>query len=968
MILLNCLLKKRYAIGFITCIWLSVGPIITSAQTPYFKSIEPSNIIDQSEVHLLYQDTNGFIWLGTSQGLFKYTGLEYIPYLLHDSLSTQSVSSLFQDVEGTLWVGYQNGKIALLTDNQLSLFLPQEGTPKVAITGIQQDLDSTIWIATYGEGIYYYAKDRLYNIDTDDNLNANEIYSIALDQQGRIWAGTDAGIAICNWDGNLKQVKQLTVADGLPDNIVYQLEPDNKGNIWIGMYEGGVCFYDSKSLDMTIPKATDNWSDGAVTSMAVSNNDVVWIGAEKSGILSLDTSGRLLYVAPQSTKLFDLLADRYGQIWVARQDGVYTANQSLEFINFSSDSNYGKVQAVASDSAGDLWFSTPTGLFHCTYDNGETLKIARYHLPNLPDTLNIISLYIDDAGFIWLGTFDKGVYRFKPHTGSIDHINESDGLINDNVLSISGSGAEIWLATLGGVSKCTLSGTTKSSFSFKNFSKEDGIGVNYIYKVFLDSKGREWFATDGNGIALLDGVRFINYGEEQGVADRIISITEDQNGGMWFSTPDNGIYRFDGSQFQHFSTNEGLVDLEISSLAKEKNGNIVIISQSGLAVLDPQTNHILNYGEESGVIDIDPDINAVAIDKYDHMWIGTQKGIIKFNGTTPSSFGPQTSINNINLYLKPVAVENGHHFDHDQDHISFDYIGLWYRDPKTVSYQHKLEGFDIDWIESRDPSATYPKLAPGTYRFMVKSSITQNFENSIPEQFDFVIRTPFWKKTWFYILSFILGATVLTFLIKAREKRLRKAERTKNELLVAEFETLKSQVNPHFLFNSFNTLMGAIEEDKEIAIEYVEKLSDFFRNMLAYREKSLIRMREELDLVMDYFFLQQKRFGNNLKINVNISPEKTDYLIPPLTLQMLVENAIKHNIISKTRPLSLELFDQDGYLVIKNNKQLKKHLEPSTGFGLQSIIRRYQLLSDKPVKIENEFKHYQVSIPLLKKV
>ena len=219
---------------------------------------------------------------------------------------------------------------------------------------------------------------------------------------------------------------------------------------------------------------------------------------------------------------------------------------------------------------------------------------------------------------------------------------------------------------------------------------------------------------------------------------------------------------------------------------------------------------------------------------------------------------------------------------------------------------------------------------------------------------------------WFYGLALLVIGGLLYAFIKNREKRLKKAERLEKDKVMFQFETLKNQVNPHFLFNSFNTLINIIEDDQNAAVAYVEKLSDFFRDMLVYREKDTITLREELVLIRNYFFLQQKRYGANLRVEINVPETAKDLLVAPLTLQLLVENAIKHNVVSRDRPLTVEIFTESNtYLVVRNNLQKKKLPETSTGIGLTNIRNRYAILTKKPVQLIENAMIFEVKVPLI---
>ena len=194
----------------------------------------------------------------------------------------------------------------------------------------------------------------------------------------------------------------------------------------------------------------------------------------------------------------------------------------------------------------------------------------------------------------------------------------------------------------------------------------------------------------------------------------------------------------------------------------------------------------------------------------------------------------------------------------------------------------------------------------------------------------------------------------------------KRSQELEKESLLSQFETLKNQVNPHFLFNSFNTLITLIEEEKEAAVEYVQKLSDFFRTILQLRDKSIISIQEELELIQTYSFLQMKRYGDNLVLNNKVSLEYMKKFVAPLTLQMLVENAIKHNVIATGRPLVIEISTtENGYIMVKNNIQKRTEEEPSAGLGLQNIKNRYKFLSDKEIEIIVSANYFSVAIPML---
>jgi LytS/YehU family sensor histidine kinase len=191
------------------------------------------------------------------------------------------------------------------------------------------------------------------------------------------------------------------------------------------------------------------------------------------------------------------------------------------------------------------------------------------------------------------------------------------------------------------------------------------------------------------------------------------------------------------------------------------------------------------------------------------------------------------------------------------------------------------------------------------------------------------------------------------------------AEKFKRESVAAQYESLKSQVNPHFLFNSLNALTNLVYEDQDKAAKFIKQLSEVYRYVLDTREKEVVMISEELKFLQSYIFLQEIRFGNNLKIHVDIKNQT--FQVAPLALQLLIENAIKHNVISSDDPLQIRVYFSGDYLVVENDLQLKLSItESSSGFGLENIKRRYSFLSDNEVIVESTADKFIVKLPIVK--
>ncbi len=203
------------------------------------------------------------------------------------------------------------------------------------------------------------------------------------------------------------------------------------------------------------------------------------------------------------------------------------------------------------------------------------------------------------------------------------------------------------------------------------------------------------------------------------------------------------------------------------------------------------------------------------------------------------------------------------------------------------------------------------------------------------------------------------------FYVKLK-KSIREEEQTKQIMVKAQLEALRNQAQPHFFFNSLNTLRDIIDQNpKEDAKEFVNRLADVYRFILESNNVNTIALRDELKFSKAYMHIQSERFGENLKVNWNLPESSLNKMVAPMSLQLLLENAIKHNVVSKSKPLSIDVWVEGETLVVENNIQPKSTQLPSTKLGLQNIQKRYELISNVPVNIKNDETRFSVALPLL---
>lgn len=282
----------------------------------------------------------------------------------------------------------------------------------------------------------------------------------------------------------------------------------------------------------------------------------------------------------------------------------------------------------------------------------------------------------------------------------------------------------------------------------------------------------------------------------------------------------------------------------------------------------------------------------------------------------------------------------------------------------NIFIAEKLDDY-ISWVESPGKRFLVNLLVVISYSFVVITAVNFVFYVLVAGQsLDNMLSFAVYRMQLIIsvIISFFFYSRA--FVIEWRSMTI-KAEQLKAENSASQFEALQSQVNPHFLFNSLNALNSLILTDQQLASRFTKELAAIYRYVLDVKEEELVALGREMAFVKQYAFLQHIRFGDNMKIEIDEESFTAEMLIAPLSLQMLLENAIKHNEISAAHPLHIRIFATDKYLIVSNNIQLKQDKEASSGIGLNNIRARYQLICGQALKLDDKGKEFVVGLPLL---
>ncbi|MEI8279937.1 MAG: two-component regulator propeller domain-containing protein [Bacteroidota bacterium] len=949
---------KKLLVVILLCITLP-----SWAQKPFSRDYWLNDAGVPIKVNALILDESGYIWVGTADGLYYFNGRTFNKIA---DTARQPITALTCS-ENCIWIGYANGNVSTCINNTIMPYEIFGRHGHSTINNIYKDKLGILWLCTESEGIYCVVNNAAIVCNTNKGLSDNFIYAALELPYNSLLAGSDKGINIISLYHHKVNIDVITTLQGLPDNIVKVLKkvPDTT-QYWIGTQQQGIAIFDYESKKI-LPYKYPKWKWGQVNDIEPVDKEHAWVATDEGYLLKIDLQSDSMKITQYSMagdKIKKLLRDKVGNIWCATNRGItMVMEEYMGYIPLKRPFSLQEINALASDNDRYLWFAQSKELYQIDLANFNDIK----HIFTAEAT--ITSLHFDNHKQLWIGTLGKGLWYYdRLHV--IRHITTITNLTQGQILDISGYRNEIWVSTLNGVEELVVPESNPSDPRLINHhSKHSGVGSDYVYHLYPDKDDHMWMATDGAGVSMYDGREYSRWDSSSGFKSQVVySITQDAYGTIWAGTLNNGLFHYSNEKWHQYELQDGLQDVNISAIMGNKSGQIIVVNKKGIDEWYPDCMQFRHFNRrlDINIDSLSVQLNCIAKDVEGNVFVPYEHGIIVFkNIFQKQDIMPDVHISGLSLFFQPI--EQGlHDFSYPENHITIKYDGINYSNPERLHYRYALNGFNDSWILTNDESVTFPKLPPGTYSFRVQVSLSNNFFNAKESSYTFTIAAPLWKRTWFIAAMLLLIGILIYYIQKLRDRRVSKVSLLQKERMIFEYEHLKSQVNPHFLFNSLNTLASLIEENTETAIDYTVHLSDLYRNMLAYKDKDLILLVEEMELLQKYLYIQQSRFGSALQLKVNISEKLLmNKKIVPLALQLLVENAIKHNVVSISSPLIIYIDANEYTIVVRNWLQPKMNTERGAGLGLINIRKRYFLLAKRQISYGVYDNEYIVILPLI---
>lgn len=767
-----------------------------------FRRLEVNNRLSNQNISAILQDSYGFLWVGTDDGLNRFDGYDFKSYRNDPndtaSLAQNKIQAIFEDSEGKLWVSTINTGLHYY-DRVMDVFIrvPEWTRPDCKVMQIMEDEDKQLWIGGAADSYAIVARlDRkTMTWEKHPLMPSDYPFETMLPANGNIWVGMQQFKGLFRWNVKTKAFEEI-ISEVVGKNIE-KIVKDHEDNMWIATRTGlvkysarskifeKVYFYPDnvKSIENSVP-ILDLCLDG----------QFLWVGKERGGLsrihLQSGAVSNFNYVEDDdfsigSNSIWSLHRDKQGRIWIGSFDAGLSVLDKLDqrfhvFTPYQNES----VNALVEDTWGKIWIGTEDGaIIH----DKESKQRFRFDINNTTSIGSnaVLCFFEDSKRQMWIGCWDGGLNRFNRTTNSFtrfmsDPLSRPGSLTNPNVFSISENSdtGELLVGTFGGLN--ILKDETKQEFDYLFYDTKEGDVL--ITSILKDSKKNIWVgAYSGANLYDLKGKRIrkipLIVGDSSLTSYRVNCFFETSQGDLWIGSH-GGLHKVVNYEIvQTYNTASGLPSDIVQSISEDNNHNLWIGTTKGLVKFNPEKNTFRVYNETDGLLS--DNIKAILRNKKGIFYVGG-KGINVFNPDSliDNSHKPEVYITGLKLFNKTVTPNDETKLlkssvqstdvitlSHTQNFITLQFIGIDFSASYKNKYAYKLTNFDNDWNYIGDKrEVTFTNLLPGTYFFQVKACNNDGLWNEEGKTLKIIVLPPWWATIWFRALAFLfLASGVIAF-------------------------------------------------------------------------------------------------------------------------------------------------------------------------------------------------------------
>ncbi|WP_424364371.1 two-component regulator propeller domain-containing protein [Maribacter sp.] len=746
-----------------------------------FSTLTVNEGLSQNSVLSIAQDTIGYIWFNTEDGLNKYDGREFTHYNVPSGETKREVKyisgELFVDSAGILWVVANSGKLNRYQQETDSF---HEVPRFEQVITMAQDTDQNYYIGTYGEGLFkidHHTKDTVQILKPKDRHFA--VCSFLETDDKTILATTDDGIIEIK--DNDYQFIELA-----PETIFSRFAKSKTGTLFLGSYEKGLYLKSKNDTGFKSFTGFDNYplpGNLIVKDLLVDKQDRLWITTERLGVFLVDFSVKTVQnfiydkndpYALSSNSLFFMLEDNAGVIWIGTQgNGVCYYDAYLKKFNVLTDDqvsqnvNIDGVRAIATSENNTIWVGTE--------DQGLTKIDLAAQDYNTYSTTNsdllgnrIVSLFYDEGG-LWIGHLNNGLQKIDANGKMTFYKETAPFTVLKIFKDVSGN---MWLCTNHGLLQFDQDKGIKKQFTSENSSLASNY---YISTVEQDINTIEqgdantlWVGTEFDGLYRLD-ILENKFLEVEGISDRIFSLHYD-NPMLWIGTNGNGLksYNIKENRIKTYTKKDGLPNDIIYGILPDTEGNLWLSSNKGITKLKIENDSISaieNYSNYFGLQSYEFNAGAFHKNSSGILYFGGIKGLNWFNpkDLKTNPVPPKTALTKLEVFNKEIPFSNELQLGHTENTLSFTFSSLQFAQPELNQYKYRLVNNDADWISAGNNNvAHYTNLPPNKYEFQVLSSNYDGIWNTEPTTYSFTILKP-WYWTNLAKAGYVLALLFMLF-------------------------------------------------------------------------------------------------------------------------------------------------------------------------------------------------------------
>jgi ligand-binding sensor domain-containing protein len=890
------------------------------SQAYQFKNYGVDNGVAQPYVYTINQDKNGYLLIGTGEGIYKFDGVAFKAFTQEDGLSENFVTASYQDNSRNLWLGHYGGSVTFYDGKKFKAINTGKFS-KSPIYSIVEDEKGYVWFATQNDGVFRINRD--FEVEAfKEEFNDFNIFSLNFTKDNELLVGTGNGLMSYKLTGSNRRPTLIGTISGIPETkIQCIIKKNNSGSFWVGTEDQGLFLltpapgskYTSTPIGKNLPVDFSNVQD--VFEDAQSN---LWIATFGNGVIKLMLSpNTLLYSEFQHLSEENGLSNKYtktiysdheGNMWI----GTYGSGLVELIDNFftfyfhsSGDKSY-NVTAI-SISEHTKWFGMDNGLMKIRLNAAQ--KSQFYTARNGFRDDRVTALFQRDTNYLFIGTEHGGAYRLDILKNKFEKLNLSEDTLCKSINSITGNSTTTWVATKNGIFKLTADGK-----NITHYTTETGLTHNNINHIYLDKANTLWISTHTNFISSISENGTVKNKKVYNGAD-LINITgtvKDQKNNLWIATMGNGIFKVDvNDSITTFSSENDPKSNFCYSIIDDGAGNIWIGHHMGISRI--KSDVIKTYGKDDGITgDCNP--NSFFKDLNGNAWFGTTNDAIMFDPHKDKKnlTAPIVNITSLKMNDKPIDASKAISLPYDDYKLRIDFIGVSFKANSRISYQYKLEGYDADWSDKTYSNfAQYSKLAEGEYTFLLRAFNNDGVSNSVPLSIHISIAPPVWKSPWFIIL--VIAGVIYAFylIVKIRESNhrrfqaeLQKALNEKTREVIIQKEEIEKK-----------------NKDITDSIRYAKRIQDAILPDLE-KLKRIIPLSfvffQPRDIVSgDFYWFEQ--YGSKLII---VCADATGHGVPGAFMSMIGSTLLK-DITSRPDILSpaetLEVLDKEIKNLLRQN-------------------------------------------------